>query len=234
MIAVVMWMREDIRSIVCETPGGFQQGVIPAPGIKRRWGFRRTHVPGDDGIGARQHYCRQYPRQRQRSSEREQIARSSSYNSDKVNIGLTFTENGAPTCQSDQDALNAGFVLKLYEGECSDDLVTGLQATLNPFVVTTVNHESYGTLFQTYGPETVSARIVALPTPASPACGEWTLNLEVIGLDTESLDLAGTNPFALVLTTIDGDFAGCFNVTNAIVGNQIDPPSRTVRRGVRR
>jgi hypothetical protein len=38
----------------------------------------------------------------------------------------------------------------------------------------------------------------------------------------------------LVLTTTDGDFAGCFDITNAITGNQIDPPTRTVRRGVRR
>jgi hypothetical protein len=78
--------------------------------------------------------------------------------------------------------------------------------------------------------------LVALPTPASPACGEWTLNLEVTGLDTKSyaLDLGGTNPFALVLTTTDGDFGGCFDINNAIVGNQIDPPTRTVRRGVRR
>jgi hypothetical protein len=175
------------------------------------------------------------------NSERLQIARSSSSNSDKVNLAVTFTENGAPTCQTDQDALNSGFDLKLYEGTCEGNLVNGLQLTLSPFVVHVVNHESYGTLFQMDPPvtlqqstETVSARLVALPTPASPACGEWTLNLEVTGLDTDALDLGGTNPFALVLTTTDGDFAGCFDITNAIVGNQIDPPTRTVRRGVRR
>jgi hypothetical protein len=177
------------------------------------------------------------------NSERLQIARSSSPNSDKVNLALTFTENGAPTCSTDQDALNDGFDLKLYEGTCQDNLVDGLQLTLSPFVVHVVNHESYGTLFQSDPPvtlqqstETVSARLVALPTPPAPACGEWTLNLEVTGLDTKSyaLDLGGTNPFALVLTTTDGDFAGCFDITNAIVGNQIDPPTRTVRRGVRR
>jgi hypothetical protein len=177
------------------------------------------------------------------NSERLQIARSSSPNSDKVNLAITFTENGAPTCSMDQDALNDGFDLKLYEGTCEDNLVDGLQLTLSPFVVHVVNHESYGTLFQMDPPvtlqqptETVSARLVALPTPPSPACGEWTLNLEVTGLDTKSyaLDLGGTNPFALVLTTTDGDFGGCFDINNAIVGNQIDPPTRTVRRGVRR
>jgi hypothetical protein len=176
-------------------------------------------------------------------SERLQIARSSNPNSDKINLAITFTENGAPTCAMDQDALNSGFDLKLYEGTCEDNLVDGLQLTLSPFVVHVVNHESYGTLFQMDPPvtlqqstETVSARLVALPTPPAPACGEWTLNLEVTGLDTSSyaLDLGGTNPFALVLTTTDGEFGGCFDITNAIVGNQIDPPKRTVRRGVRR
>jgi len=170
------------------------------------------------------------------NSERLQIARSSTPNSDKVNLALTFTENGAPTCGTDQDALNSGFDLKLYEGTCEDDLVHGLQLTLSPFTVNVINHESFGVLYQSFPPETVSARMVALPNVPAPACGEWTLNLEVTGLDTSSyaLGLGGTNPFALVLTTTDGDFAGCFDITNAITGNQIDPPTRTVRRGVRR
>ncbi|MGC2756447.1 hypothetical protein [Candidatus Binatus sp.] len=73
----------------------------------------------------------------------------------------------------------------------------------------------------------------ALPTPAG-SCGEWTLNLEVAGLDTSALGLGGSNPFALVLTDTDGDRAGCFDITNAIVGNQIPTPGHRVRRGVRR
>jgi Right handed beta helix region len=170
------------------------------------------------------------------NSERVQIALSTTNaNSDDVNIALTFIENLAgPTCQPDQDALNAGFDVMLYEGHCTDALVTGLQLTLSPFVVQTVRHASYGTLYQNLSPETVSARLVALPTQPLPACGEWTLNLEVTGLNTKALDLGGTNPFALVLTTADGALAGCFDVTNAIVGNQIDPPKRSPRRGVRR
>jgi hypothetical protein len=83
-------------------------------------------------------------------------------------------------------------------------------------------------------PETVSAKMLALPTPESPACGEWTLNLEVAGLNTNALNLGGTNPFALVLSTVDGTYSECFDVNNGIVGNQINPPSKTVRRGVRR
>ncbi len=65
-------------------------------------------------------------------------------------------------------------------------------------------------------------------------CGEWTLNLEVAGLDTAAIGLGGGNPFALVVE--DGDKnLGCFDVNNAIVGNQIPPPpGHSVRRRVRR
>jgi hypothetical protein len=103
-------------------------------------------------------------------------------------------------------------------------------------VVHTVNHESYGTLFQSSptvpSPETVSARIVQLPTPGG-TCGEWTLNIEVAGLDTAAIGLGGGNPFALVIE--DGDKnEGCFDVTNAIVGSQTPPPPHGVRRRVRR
>jgi hypothetical protein len=103
---------------------------------------------------------------------------------------------------------------------------------LFPFDVHTVNHESYGTLFQTDGSETVSARMVALPTPAN-ACGAWTLNLEVAGLNTTTLGLTGGNPFALLISDFV-DAESCFDITNAIVGNQIPTPSHSVRRGVRR
>ena len=52
------------------------------------------------------------------------------------------------------------------------------------------------------------------------------------GLDTVAIGLRG-NPFALVIE--DGDKnEGCFDITNAIVGNQIPTPTRSVRRGVRR
>jgi len=165
------------------------------------------------------------------NSERVQIARSASANSDEVNIGMTFTSNGDPDCDIDEDALNNGIKLSLFAGTCSALPATGLILNLDPFQVKVVNHQSYGTLFQSFGPETVSARMVAIP---STACGEWTLNLEVAGLDTAAIDLGGTNPFALVLTDEEGDGAGCFDITNAIVGNQIPVPVHTVRRGVHR
>jgi hypothetical protein len=176
-------------------------------------------------------------------SERVQIARSGSPNSDEVNIGLTFTINDSTGCDPGEDALNAGFSLSLYESTCAALPLNGLMLSLNPFVVHTVNHQSYGTLFQMSPPdtlqqptETVSARLVALHTPPAPACGSWTLNLEVAGVNTNSLGLGGGNPFALVLTDSDGH-TGCFDVTNAIVGNQLPTPPQhhpAVRRRTRR
>ena len=166
-------------------------------------------------------------------SDRVQIARSSAANADLVNMGLTFSDVPNPTCASDDDVLNNGLTVQLFADSCSDLMGTGLTVDLDPFVVHTVNHQSYGTFFQSSPPETVSARMVALPTPAG-TCGEWMLNLEVAGLDTPALGLGGTNPFSLILESTDLHMYGCFDITSAIVGNQIDPPSRTVRRGVRR
>jgi hypothetical protein len=167
------------------------------------------------------------------NNERVQIARSSSPNSDKVNIGVTFTENGDPDCDLDENALRGGIGVELFAGTCAHVPLLGLDLELSPFVIHTINGQSYGTLFQVNGPETVSARMVAFPTPAN-TCGKWTLNLEVAGLNTPSLNLGGTNPFALVLVDPDGDGAGCFDINNAIVGNQIPTPGHGVRRGVRR
>ena len=171
------------------------------------------------------------------NSERVQIARSATPNSDKVNIGLTFIYNGDPDCDlgpmGDEDALNFGFGIALVEGTCASLPASGLFVLLDPFVVHTVNHESYGTLFQVNGPEQVSARLLALPTPLG-ACGEWTLNLEVSGLNTPALGLGGGNPFAILISDLD-DAEQCFDVTNAIVGQQIPtPPHHPTRRRIRR
>src|SRR5271156_3012236 len=164
------------------------------------------------------------------NGERVQIARSTAPDSDQVNMAFTFTEIGSPACDAADDAFN-GFTVLLRSGSCGalvDD--ASLELMLEPWAVHTVNRQSYGTIFQSMPPETVSARMVQLPTPAAPACGEWTVNIEVAGVDTSGL---GNGPFALILSNPDGN-TGCFDVTNAIVGNQIDPPTRTVRRGVRR
>jgi hypothetical protein len=167
-------------------------------------------------------------------SERVQIARNTTtLDSDKVNIGLTFTYNGDPDCDLDEDALNFGFGIALVGGTCASIPNNGLFLGLSPFVVHTVNHESYGTFFDVNGPEQISARLLALPTPVG-TCGEWTLNLEVSGLNTPALGLGGGNPFAILI--VDGnDAEECFDVTNAIVGQQIPtPPPHSTRRRIRR
>jgi hypothetical protein len=164
------------------------------------------------------------------NTERLQIARSTNPDSDQVNMAFTFTEIGSPTCDAADDAFN-GFTVFLRPGSCGafvDDVE--LELLLNPWVVHTVNHQSYGTHFGSNPPATLSARMVQLPTPAAPACGEWTVNIELAGVDTSGL---GDGPFALILSNPDGD-TGCLDIENAIVGNQINPPTRTVRRGVRR
>ncbi len=172
------------------------------------------------------------------NSEKVQIARSSSLNKDMVNIGATFTANGDPDCDlgvgGDEDALNNGVGIGLFQGTCASLPFNGLFLDLSPFQVHTVNHQQYGTLFESIGPVTVSARLVAL-TPPTGLCGKWTLNLEVGGLNTESTneDLGGTNPFALLISDLN-DAESCFDITNAIVGSQIPKPTPSVRRGVRR
>jgi hypothetical protein len=182
-------------------------------------------------------------------SLRLQIARSTTPNTDLVNTAFTFAYNGDPSCEitpgGDEDALNAGFYLSLYNSTCAALPANGLMLSLNPFVVHTVNHQQYGTLFQMSPPnmlqqskETVSARMVSLK-PLPGACGTWTLNLQVAGLntlDTSTVNLPGTAaaPWALVITDWLKDASVCFDISNAIVGNQIPTPGHGVRRGTRR
>ena len=182
-------------------------------------------------------------------SERLQVARSTSPNSDKVNMAFTFFYNDdSDDCEvgplGDDDALNNGVIVELFEGTCAGIPNNGLELTLNPFVVHTVNGQSYGTLLQTFGPETVSARMVAMtPMFTGVICGEWTLNLQVSGANTTALGLAGTNPFALIISDFNSllgsDATACFDITNAIVGSQLPTPrpggaTRMVRRQTRR
>ena len=172
-------------------------------------------------------------------SERLQIARSSSPQSDMVNTSFTFIDNGPPSppnCNTGDDNALAGVEVGIFDGTCGtvaldNGLFVGLQ-----FVPHVVNHQTYGTeFFFIPGPlgGIVSARIVQLPTPAG-ACGEWTLNLELSALDLAADGLTNTgSPFALVIVDADGN-EGCFDVNNAIVGTQTPPPPHGVRRRVRR
>jgi hypothetical protein len=186
-------------------------------------------------------------------TEQTQVALSTSGTADLVNMTFTFTDLGTPslvviladappalTCDSGTDALN-GIEVNLYEGTCAD-LATatgGLLLDLSPFVFHAIGTDTFGTLFQSDPPQTlqqageqVSARIIPQLTPLD-TCGEWMLNLEVSGLDTAALDLVSGNPYALVIE--DGDKnEGCFDIGNAVVGDQTPPPAREVRRGVRR
>jgi CSLREA domain-containing protein len=163
------------------------------------------------------------------NSERLQIARGTTPNSDQVNTAFTFTENGIPACDAADDAFN-GLTVVIEHGTCASLDNAAIVLNLDSWMVHTVNHANYGTFFGTEGPTTISARMVQLPTPAAPACGEWTINIEVSGADTEPF---GNGPFALILSNPDGD-TGCFDITNAIVGSQLPPTSHGVRRGVRR
>jgi len=163
------------------------------------------------------------------NSERLQIARSTIPNSDHINTAFTFIENGFPACDAADNAFN-GFFLVLESGTCATHDHESVLFFLNPWVVHTVNHQSYGTLFNADPPLTVSARMVELPTPAAPACGEWSLNLEIAGIDSTPL---GDGPFSLILSNTDGD-TECFDINNAIVGSQTPPPPHGVRRRKRR
>jgi hypothetical protein len=172
-------------------------------------------------------------------SERLQIVHSTGSMSDQINTAFTFIDNGPGASSTSCDDSNDAFdFLELFvvEGSCSALPDSGLLTTMS-FTTATVNHETYGTDFFTVtGADgyTLSARMVALPPPAG-ACGEWTLNLELSKLSLAEFDLTGSGPgpFALILVDGDGN-RGCFDIDNAIVGGAVDPPTRSVRRGVRR
>jgi len=164
------------------------------------------------------------------NGERLQIVHSSTPSGNQLNTAFTFIENASPTCDAALDAFN-GITVTLSTGSCADLGNNALSLSLDAFSVHTVNHQSYGTFFFGDPPFTLSVRMVELPMPSAPACGEWTMNLELTGLD---LTFLGDGPFALILSNSDGD-TGCLDITNAIVGNQIPtPPSHSVRRGTRR
>jgi hypothetical protein len=206
------------------------QSMPPVRLMTDQRGFPRPDPGNPDFCDAGAYELQTTPFVLEPNSERLQIVHSSTPSGNQLNTAFTFTENGYPSCNAADDAFN-GVSLALSAGSCAAPGDVTLDLGLGPFTVVTVNHESYGTYLVSESPVTLSARMVELPTPAAPACGEWTLNVELTGFDV--LSLLGDGPYALTLSNSDGD-QGCFDITNAIVGNQIDPPTRTVRRGVRR
>ena len=209
-----------------------QQSPTPKPVLTDQRNFIRPNSPTMCDSGAYEHDGVP-PIAVVPNTERLQIARSSTPNSDQVNLSLSFTEPMiGPDCMG-EDVLRDGLMVALYEGTCANMTSGPLSVDLNPFVVHTINHQTYGTFFDEVASETVSARMALLGMPAN-TCGEWSLNLEIGGLDTMALGLGGTNPFALVLTDDSGVVSGCFDIDNAIVGNQITLPAHGVRRGSRR
>jgi len=161
------------------------------------------------------------------SSTKLQIVRSTTPADDQINLAMTFTEFGFPTCDSATDAFN-GFFVTFQAGSCAEP-TEAISFFLHPWTVHTVGNETYGTTFSSFPPGSLSARMVQLPTPAAPACGQWNLNLEIAGTSNA---LLGNGPFSLLLTNGDGG-EQCFDLTNVIVGSPVDPP-RKVRRAVRR
>jgi hypothetical protein len=165
------------------------------------------------------------------NTERLQIARSTAPSSDELNTAFSFDYNGAPPCTSPplDDPITQGIFLIFQAGSCADLPSNAGLVFLSPFVVHTVGHTSYGTFYSSNPPESVSARITQLATPAG-TCGSYNLNVELAGITTAFL---GNGPFALTIERSDGSEA-CFDITNAVVGGQIGPPAHAVKRATRR
>ena len=206
------------------------QEMTPQPVLTDQRFFKRPNSPTKCDSGAYEHDG-VAPIALIPNLERVQVVHSPAPSSDMVNMAFTLEDSGNPTapCDSGNDALN-GVGVGLFPGTCANPTGGELILGLAPFVAHTVNQVSYGTFFGSTSTGMVTARIVQIsPTPAG-ACGEWSINIEVSDFDAS---LFVSNPFALVIEDLDGN-AQCFDITNAIVGNQIPTPGHKVRRRVRR
>jgi hypothetical protein len=168
------------------------------------------------------------------NTERLQLSSSSSSMSDQINTAFTFMDNGLGLgCDPGNDDPFELLNVEILQGSCDALTGLGLNARL-VFTTHTVNHQTYGTVFSTDSLGSLNARMVQIKGPSSTSCGEWTLNLELSGLDLADFGLTGGNPFALIIINGDGN-QGCFTIDNAIVGKQIPPVViPVVRRGARR
>ena len=119
------------------------------------------------------------------SGERLQIVHSSTPSGNLLNMSFTFTELGFPACDAGDDPFN-GIDVAIEPGSCAASGPDAIGFFLNSWAVQTVNHQIYGTLSSIDPPENLTVRMVELPTPAAPACGEWTINLEFTGVELDA------------------------------------------------
>jgi hypothetical protein len=206
-----------------------QSSPTPQPLTTDQRGFPRPDPGNPDFCYAGAFELQTTPIVIERNGERLQIVHSTNPSGNQLNTAFTFIENGFPACDEADDAFN-GIVVIFSTGSCAAPGSSILILPGDGFTVHTVNHQTYGTFFFAASPFTISARMVALPKPSAPACGEWTMNLELTAIDLTSF---GDGPFALTLFNADGD-EGCLDITNAIVGSQTPRPPHGVRRRVRR
>lgn len=185
------------------------------------------------------------------NAHRIQIVHNGGGTSDSTNFNITFTNFGEGDCDSgEDDAIATGVEVAFSPYSCPNicdagtSCVDGSVAPLislfafdyviDPFVVHTVGHQTYGTFFGlnpvNVGPGTVSARIAKLSTPIN-GCGTWNLNVEATGLDLSSIT---KNPMSIWLNDEDGSGPFCFNINDAIIGNPIPKKGPLVRRGTHR
>ncbi|HYK64810.1 MAG TPA: hypothetical protein VEY94_07685 [Patescibacteria group bacterium] len=166
---------------------------------------------------------------------------------DNLAIFINFTNNVEGCDGGDDDAIASGVTVQLSPLSCESMFcIAGTPCVvdgpidlfpfdydIDPFVAHTVGDVSYGTFFGLnpvgVGPGTVSARIVSVPTDEW-VCGTWNLNVHATGLDLSSIT---SNPISLTLNDSDGSGPFCFDIVDAVIGNNLNPHP-TTRRGSRR
>jgi hypothetical protein len=162
------------------------------------------------------------------NSSNVQVVHNSIPNTDVLNASLDVTSNGdAGSCDGgDDDLLGSGVFFAVSSQPC------GVGGVVLFSFITYVEHTiggvaSYGTHFFSNGTSTLASKIARLATPIG-ACGRWTINIQVTGVDLSAFT---SSQIALLLNDSEGDASGadsvCFNV-NANIGNGITKPHHGV------
>lgn len=165
---------------------------------------------------------------------------------DSAAIFINFTNTVEGCDGGDDDAIASGITVQLSSltceemfciaGPCVADapiLTPPFSYDIFPFVSHTVGDVTSGNFFglnpPDVGPGTVSARIITTETPTW-TCGTWNLNIHATGLDLSSIT---SNPMSLTLNDSDDSGPFCFDIDDAVIGNNLNPHP-TTRRGSRR